>query len=77
MAIDLTLIPFHGQPQRDPKEIYRSQPKSGTSHFHAYATCYVVRKRHRFTLALTPARRGEAMQDVVKRLLRQARAEGV
>jgi hypothetical protein len=37
LAIDLTLIPYHGQPQADPKEIYRSKAKDGTSHFHAYA----------------------------------------
>jgi len=77
LAIDLTLIPYHGQPQNDPNEIYRSQPKSGTSHFHAYATCYVVRKGHRFTIALTPVQQSEPMEDVVQRLLRQARAEGV
>ena len=77
LAIDLTLIPYHGEPQNDAKEIYRSQPKSGTSHFHAYATCYVVRKGHRFTIALTPVQKGERMEDVVKRLLRVARAEGV
>lgn len=35
MAIDLTLIPYHGAPAGDPKEIVRSKPKSGTSHFHA------------------------------------------
>lgn len=77
LAIDLTLIPYHGQPCSDPREIYRSQPKSGTSHFHAYATCYVVRKGHRFTVALSPVRKGEPMQEVLKRLLHQARAEGV
>jgi len=77
LAIDLTLIPYHGKPQKDPKEIYRSQPKSGTSHFHAYATCYIVRKGHRFTIALTPVEKGEAMEEVVRRLLRIARAEGV
>ena len=77
LAIDLTLIPYHGQPQRDPGEIYRSQPKDGTSHFHAYATCYVVRKGHRFTVALTPVQKGEPMEDVVQRLLQAARAEGV
>ena len=77
LAIDLTLIPYHGEPYRDPKEIYRSQPKQGTSHFHAYATCYVVRKGHRFTIALTPVANGERMENVVQRLLRQARAEGV
>lgn len=77
LAIDLTLIPYHGQPQRDPREIYRSQPKDGTSHFHAYATCYVVRKGHRFSVALTPVQKGEPMEDVVQRLLRAARAGGV
>src|SRR3954467_12815992 len=35
LAIDLTLIPYHGQPFRDPAEIYRGQAKDGTSHFHA------------------------------------------
>src|SRR6478752_4705201 len=38
LAIDLTLIPYHGKPSRDLDEIYRSQARSGTSHFHAYAT---------------------------------------
>jgi putative transposase len=77
LAVDLTLIPYHGQPQNDLDEIYRSQPKSGTSHFHAYATCYVVRKGRRFTIALTPVCRGESMENVLRRLLRQARAAGV
>ena len=77
LAIDLTLIPYHGQPQNNLDEIYRSQPKSGTSHFHAYATCYVVRKGRRFTIALTPVCRGESMENVLRRLLHQARAEGV
>ena len=43
IAIDLTLIPYHGQPAFDEKEIYRSKPKSGTSHFYAYATAIVYR----------------------------------
>ena len=46
MAIDLTLIPYHGRPQNHPDEIYRSQPKCGTSHFYGYATCYVIRMGH-------------------------------
>jgi putative transposase len=52
IAIDLTLIPYHGQPAVDPKEIYRSKPKSGTTHFHAYATAVVVHQGYRYTLAL-------------------------
>ena len=69
IAIDLTLIPYHGQPARDAKEIYRGEPKSGTTHFHAYATAAVVHKGHRYTLALTRVEYGEAMKDVVQRLL--------
>ncbi len=53
LAIDLTLIPYHGQPFRDVDEVYRGQAKDGTSHFHAYATAYVVRQGQRFTVALT------------------------
>jgi hypothetical protein len=77
LALDLTLIPYHGEPYRDPKEVYRSQAKDGTSHFHAYATAYVVHRGERFTVALLPVARGEPLADVVKALLRQARSVGV
>jgi hypothetical protein len=77
LAIDLTLIPYHGKPFRDLNEIYRSQAKSGTSHFHAYATAYVVRKGQRYTVALTGVQKGESLKDVVQRLLRQAAAVGI
>lgn len=77
LAVDLVLIPYHGQPLVDPCEIYRSQPRDGTSHFHAYATVYVVRKGQRYTLAVTYVLQGEVLQDVLKRLLRQATKTGV
>ena len=77
VAIDLTLIPYHGQPAYDEKEIYRSKAKSGTTHFHAYATAVVVHKGYRYTLALTRVERGEAMKDVVQRLLKIVRDRGV
>jgi hypothetical protein len=77
LAIDLTLIPYHGQPAQDEKEIYRSKPKSGTSHFHAYATAVAVHKGYRYTLALTRVEYGEAMKDVVQRLIRIVRDRGV
>lgn len=72
MAIDLVLIPYHGQPLHHDDEIYRSQAKSGTSHFHAYATAYVIRKGRRFTVALTSVGRHDALPGVLQRLLRQA-----
>jgi hypothetical protein len=77
LAIDLTLIPYHGQHLHDDKEIYRSQPKSGTTHFHAYATAYVIRHGLRFTVALTAVYQGEALADVLQRLLAQAAKAGV
>jgi hypothetical protein len=77
LAIDLTLIPYHGQPFRDPDEVYRGRAKDGTTHFHAYATAYVVRKGQRYTVALTGVSKGEPLKDVVQRLLRQAASVGI
>jgi putative transposase len=77
LAIDLTLIPYHGEPWRDSREVYRSLAKSGTSHFHAYATAYVVLKGQRYTVALTAVARGEPLKEVIQRLLKQARSVGV
>ena len=77
LAIDLTLIPYHGEHFHDPKEVYRSQAKDGTSHFHAYATAYVVLKGQRFTVALTAVTQGEPLKDVLQRLLKQACSVGV
>lgn len=77
LAIDLTLIPYHGNPFRDPKEVYRGLAKDGTSHFHAYATAYVVLKGQRFTVALTAVTKGELLKQVIQRLLQQARSVGV
>jgi hypothetical protein len=77
LAIDLHLVPYHGKPLRDLAEVYRSQAKSGTCSFHAYATCYVIRHGLRFTVALTSVQRGEALQNVVQRLLAQAAQAGV
>lgn len=72
MAIDLTLIPYHGQHLHHANEIYRSQPKSGTTHFHAYATAYVIRHGLRFTVGLTAVHQGEPLAEVIQRLLQQA-----
>lgn len=77
LAVDLTLIPYHGEHRHDPNEIYRSQARSGTSHFHAYATAYVIRKGQRFTVALLAVRRDEALPEILKRLLREAAKAGV
>ena len=77
IAIDLTLIPYHGRPLNNEQEIYRSTPKSGTTHFHAYGTATVVHKGHRYTLALTHVEYGETMKEVSQRLLATVRRQGV
>jgi hypothetical protein len=77
IAIDLHLAPYHGLPLEDVREIYRSQAKSGTCSFHAYATAYVIRQGLRFTVALTWVQRGEPLKGVVQQLLKQAACAGV
>ena len=72
LAIDLHLVPYHGQPWHDADEVYRSKAKSGTSHFHAYATAYVIRRGRRYTVALAYVRKGQPLHEVIRGLLRQA-----
>src|SRR5262252_4210141 len=72
LAIDLKLVPYHGQPLHNDDEVYRSQARDGTSHFHAYATAYVIRKGQRFTVALCPVRKGQTLPEILRQLLRQA-----
>ena len=77
LAIDLTLIPYHGKPAFDIKEIFRSKPKSGTSHFHAYATAAVLHKGYRYTVALMHVEYGASMKEVVKQLVQLIRRRGI
>jgi hypothetical protein len=77
VAIDLTLVPYHGQPHQRVEEIYRGQAKSGTTHSHAYATVYIVRRGHRFTVALLRVEYGTALVEVLKRLLHLLRQAGI
>ena len=77
LAIDLTLIPYHGRPDDNDNELLRGQAKSGTTHFHGYATAYLIRHGCRFTLALRYVERGEKMEAIVKDLLRRCAQVGV
>jgi putative transposase len=77
LAIDLNLRPYYGHPHQRTEELYRSRAKSGTTHFHAYATCYIVHHGRRYTVALTQVEKGTALVEVLKRLLRRASQAGV
>jgi len=69
VAIDLTFIPYHGEAAQNPNEICRGKAKSGTTHFHCYATAYVIKKNKRITLAVTYVRADEMLTEVLERLL--------
>ena len=57
IAIDLNLIPYYGKPDSDEEPyIYRSQAKSGTCSFYAYATLYILTKGKRINLAIRGVR---------------------
>jgi len=69
-AIDLNLIPYYGEPT--PEEmpyIYRSQAKSGTCSFYAYATLYVIKKGKRFTVAIRGVRNTDTSVAIITYLL--------
>jgi len=75
-AGDWVDIPYYGKDGEEDKNVRPSQPKAGTSHFHAYATLAVIRKGRRVTLALTVVHKGEKMDQIVKRLIARARQLG-
>jgi hypothetical protein len=65
VAMDLTLIPYHGQAAVSSSEICRGKAKSGTTHFHCYATAYVIKKNKRITLAFTYVQSADTLIDIL------------
>lgn len=68
VATDLVEVPYHGQAEQDPDEIRRGKAKQGTTHFHVFATAYVVRPNRRVSLALHYVRQGESLVTVLESL---------
>lgn len=68
IAIDMTYIPYHGQPEKD-GDVRRGAAKSGTTHFFTYASAYVILHGRRFTLAMKYVREEETLVDVIRYLL--------
>jgi hypothetical protein len=70
IAIDLNLICYYGKPTSEELPyIYRSQNKSGTCSFYAYATLYVISKNKRVTLAIRGIRRLDTSVAIITYLL--------
>lgn len=77
LAMDVTLIPYHGQPQTDEKEVVRGAPKAGTTHFHGYATVSIVHSQRRYVVALRFLQAGENMGTIVRALLKRVKRLGI
>lgn len=71
LAIDLVLVPYHGEPAKDEDEVKRSVARAGTTHFHCYATAYMVYQNQRLTLAMTFVRKSDSMVKILSRLFRR------
>ncbi len=70
VAIDFNLIPYYGTPSPSEEPyIYRSQAKSGTSSFYAYATLYVIKKNQRVTLAIKAVQKQDTLVAIITYLL--------
>jgi hypothetical protein len=69
VAIDLTNVPYHGEAHQDDDEIRRSMAKSGTTHFHTYASAYIVKNNKRVTVAVTYCWAHDNCFDILLRLL--------
>jgi hypothetical protein len=76
-AIDITEIAYHGQHEPNDEVVRRGKAKSGTTHFHCYATLYTVKRGKRYTLALTLVRRSDTSLSVLQRLLGRGQALGL
>ncbi len=70
IAIELNLICYYGKPTLEELPyIYRSQAKSGTHSFYAYATLYVITKNKRVTLAVRGVRQLDTSVAIITYLL--------
>lgn len=69
IALDITLIPYHGLPAHEEREVLKAQAKAGTSHFHGYATVSIVHDRRRYVVALRFVQLHESMVQIVRDLL--------
>ncbi|NIN68635.1 MAG: ISH3 family transposase [Anaerolineae bacterium] len=76
-AIDFVFIPYHGEPAREEEEIRRGRAKHGTTHFHCYATVYIIYQHKRVTVALTGVRADDDALTVLQRLLARLKDIGL
>ncbi len=70
IAIDLKLVPYYGEARQGEDDFLLSgAAKEGTNTFFGYASIYLIKKKKRYTLALTVVRGKEGLIPVLDRLL--------
>lgn len=69
IAVDIVAQPYHGEAQDDASEIRRSQAKQGTTHFHMYASVYLIRRHKRVTIAVQYWQANQSLLSVLRQLL--------
>lgn len=70
VAIDLKLVPYHGETKEGEEDFLISgEPSQGTTRFFAYASIYLIKKNKRFTLAVKAVRKSKGILGVLKWLL--------
>jgi putative transposase len=78
LAADLTLVPYHGRTRPgEEATVCRGLARSGTSHFHSYATLFTLYRGRRFSVAVTLVQRDQSLAAVLRLLLAEARRHGV
>jgi Transposase DDE domain len=76
LIIDLHSVPYYKRGRTPPEHVRKGQRVAGTSYLHQYATANLLCKGQYYVVALTPFDAGENKATVVRRLLRQAAANG-
>lgn len=76
LAIDLHEIPYFKRHKTPPAHVRKGKYRPGTAYGHYYATASLLRKGQYFVVATTPYDPDEDLAEVVRRLLRQATANG-
>jgi putative transposase len=76
LMIDLHAVPYYKRGRTPPEHVRKGQRVAGTSYAHQYSTASLLSKGQYYVVALTPFDAGEDKATVVRRLLRQAAANG-
>src|ERR1700722_14491527 len=76
LATDTHTVAYFKRGRTPPAHVRKGKPRPGTAYSHHYATASLLRKGQYYAVALTPFDPGESTAELVRRLLRQAAANG-